>query len=135
MNLLLFPNNLYEVKYLPKDISKVYLIEDPVYFGFREKKMNFNKVKLVLHRASMKYYESYLKSKKIKVDYIEFKKVKNLKYSFMSKLKSITYFELNDHLLQTRLDKYTKDKEVEILDNPNFLVTTEVLDRYHEKKK
>ena len=134
MNLLLFPNNLYEVKYLPKDINKVYLLEDPVYFGFREKKMSFNKVKLVLHRASMKYYESYLKSKKIKVDYINFKKLKNFKYSFMSNLKSITYFELNDHLLQTRLDKYTKDKEVDILDNPNFLVTTEVLDKYHEKK-
>ena len=41
MNLLLFPNNLYEVKYLPKDISKIYLLEDPVYFGFREKKMSF----------------------------------------------------------------------------------------------
>ena len=38
MNLLLFPNNLYEVKYLPKDINKVYLLEDPVYFGYREKK-------------------------------------------------------------------------------------------------
>lgn len=96
--------------------------------------MNFNKIKLVLHIASMKYYESYLEDKKISIEYIEFNKLKNLKYSFMSKLDSICYFELNDHLLQKRLDKYTKNKEITILDNPNFLVTTEVLDKYHEKK-
>ena len=134
MNLLLFPNNLYEVKYLPDKIDKIYLLEDPVYFGFREKKMNFNKLKLVLHRASMKNYENYLKSKKLKVEYIEFNKLKNLKYSFMSKLKLINHFELNDHLLQGRLDKHTKNKEVIILDNPNFLVTTEILDKYHDNK-
>jgi deoxyribodipyrimidine photolyase-related protein len=134
MNLLLFPNNLYEVKYLPDKIDKIYLLEDPVYFGFREKKMNFNKLKLVLHRASMKNYENYLKSKKLKVEYIEFNKLKNLKYSFMSKLKLINHFELNDHLLQGRLDKHTKNKEVIILNNPNFLVTTEILDKYHDNK-
>ena len=134
MNLLIFPNNLYETKYLPKDVNKIYILEDPIFFGFRDVKMNFNKIKLVLHRASMKYYESYLKDKKISIEYIEFNKLKNLKYSFMSKLDSICYFELNDHLLQKRLDKYTKNKEITILDNPNFLVTTEVLDKYHEKK-
>ena len=51
MNLLIFPNNLYETKYLPKDINKIYILEDPVFFGFRDVKMNFNKIKLVLHRA------------------------------------------------------------------------------------
>lgn len=134
MNLLIFPNNLYETKYLPKDVDRVYLVEDPVFFGFRDKKMRFNKLKLVLHRGSMKYYEDYLKKKKYKVEYIEFDKLQNLKYSFLSKLKDICYYELNDHLLQKRLDKYTKDKNVDIFYNPNFLVTTEVLDKYHEKK-
>ena len=55
MNLLIFPNNLYENKYLPNNINKVYLLEDPIFFGFRDVKMSFNKLKLVLHRGSMKY--------------------------------------------------------------------------------
>ena len=107
MNLLLFPNNLYESKYLPKNIKKIYLIEDPIYFGIRDKKMKFNKKKLVLHRSSMKYYEKYLKEKKFNVEYIDFMKNKDLKYSFLSKLNSVAYFELNDHLHQKRIDKYT----------------------------
>lgn len=134
MNLFIFPNNLYELKYLPKNIKTVYVLEDPIFFGFRDIKMNFNKIKLVLHRGSMKYYESYLKDKNIDVIYIEFVELKNKKYSFMTTLESITYFEINDHLLQKRLDKVTKNKQVTILNNPNFLVTTNILDKYHELK-
>ena len=134
MNLLLFPNNLYESKYLPKNIKKIYLIEDPIYFGIRDKKMKFNKKKLVLHRSSMKYYEKYLKEKKFNVEYIDFMKNKDLKYLFMSKLNSIAYFELNDHLHQKRIDKYTKNKQITVYYNPNFLVTTDVLDKYHKGK-
>ena len=63
MSYILFPNQLFELKYFPKDNkpSTLYLLEEPTYFGFRDIKLNFNKLKLVLHRASMKYYESYLK--------------------------------------------------------------------------
>ena len=62
MNLLLFPNNLFEIKYIPKnDVKKVYLLEDPVFFGHRHIKMKFNKLKLVLHRGSMKYYGGLFK--------------------------------------------------------------------------
>jgi len=60
MKLLLFPNNIFEKNYLPKDVDTIYLIEDPIFFGFREKGLNFNKLKLVLHVASMKFYQNYL---------------------------------------------------------------------------
>ena len=60
--LLLFPNNLFNVKFLPKT-TKIYLLEDPVFFGMRDIKMKFNKLKLIMHRASMKYYHDYLKEK------------------------------------------------------------------------
>ena len=45
MSYLIFPNQLFELKYFPKDNQPrtVYLIEEPVLFGFRDKKMNFNK--------------------------------------------------------------------------------------------
>ena len=133
MNLLLFPNNLYEVKYLPKDINKVYLLEDPVYFGFREKKMSFNKVKLVLHRASMKYYQDYLGDNKYKVKYIEFNKVK--KYSFLKKYQEIHHFELADHLLKERLEKsLKKSQELIMYDSPLFLLSLDDLAEYQKHK-
>lgn len=135
MNLLLFPNNLYEVKYFPKnEIKKVYLLEDPVFFGHRDIKMKFNKLKLVLHRGSMKYYEDYLKEKKIKVDYINLDDLDNLKYKFLKGLDNIGHFELNDHLLESRLNKYMKGKKVTVFSNPNFLVTLDQLEKYHNKK-
>ena len=54
--LLILPHQLYDInilnKYIPKDIDYVTIWEHPHYF----KKYNYNKKKLVLHRASMKYY-------------------------------------------------------------------------------
>ena len=130
--LLLFPNNLFNVKFLPKT-TKIYLLEDPVFFGQRDIKMKFNKLKLIMHRASMKYYHDYLKDKKLKVTYIDFNKLKDLKYSSLKKEKNVSCFELNDHLLEKRLNKVF-DK-IKILPNPNFILSSESLERYHESKK
>ena len=69
-SLLILPNQLFDIKYFPKDkeISKVVLYEHPQYFT----KYNFNKKKLVLHRASMKYYSNYLTKKKFVIEYLNF---------------------------------------------------------------
>ena len=32
MKLLLFPNQLFEKKYLPKSVDIIFLVEDPVFF-------------------------------------------------------------------------------------------------------
>ena len=71
MNFLVFPNQLFDIKYLPKDIQTIYLLEHPIFFGKRDIKMNFNQLKLILHRASMKYYQDELKP--YKTIYIELK--------------------------------------------------------------
>ena len=74
-SLLILPNQLFDIKYFPKDkkISKVVLYEHPQYFT----KYNFNKKKLVLHRASMKYYSNYLTKKKFVIEYINFNQTEN----------------------------------------------------------
>ena len=128
MKLLLFPNQLFEKKYLPKSVDIILLVEDPVFFGFRESKYNFNKLKLVLHRASMKSYEKYLQKEGCKVQYIEFAKVHKTSFQNM------TCFELNDYFLEK---KYSK-KITTILPTPNFLMTTKDLEEFHKtsgKKK
>lgn len=72
MSLIIYPNQLFEKKYIPKHIHTVILYEHPVFFT----KYKFNKLKLVLHRASMKEYIKYL-SKHYKTQYIAFDKKMN----------------------------------------------------------
>ena len=57
---ILYPNQLFKNVAKLKD-KKVLLIEEPLFFTQYE----FHIQKLVLHRASMKFYESYLKQNNI----------------------------------------------------------------------
>ena len=65
--LLLLPHQIYEPKYFPKSIQNVVLYEHPYYFT----RYNFNKKKLVLHRATLKRHQNLLESKKYKTTYLE----------------------------------------------------------------
>jgi deoxyribodipyrimidine photolyase-related protein len=132
MNLLLFPTNLFEIKHFPKNINKIYLIEDPIFFGYRDKKLNFNKIKLFYHKASMLKYCDYLKSNDYDVTYIEFHKLSEgtKKYTFLKK-DNWCCFEFMDHLLEKRIKKINKN--IEILQNPNFLIDIDKLNDFYEK--
>ena len=52
MSLIILPNQLFAKKYIPKDIHTIILYEHPAFFT----KYKFNKLKLLLHRVSMKKY-------------------------------------------------------------------------------
>jgi hypothetical protein len=54
---IIFPNQLYKQHPAVKANRPVYLIEEWHFFN----QYNFHKEKLVLHRASMKFYEQFLK--------------------------------------------------------------------------
>jgi deoxyribodipyrimidine photolyase-related protein len=69
MSLVIYPNQLFNKKYFPNHIAEIILHEHPDFFT----KYKFNKLKLVLHRASMKSYADEL-SKYYKVMYIDFNK-------------------------------------------------------------
>ena len=131
--LLIFPNNLFKIKYLPKGVKQVFIIEDPLFFGDKERIEKYSKLKLVLHRASMKYYQDHLKENNFQVKYIEFNKVK--KYTFLKKYQEIHHFELADHLLKERLEKsLKKSQELIVYDSPLFLLTLDDLDEYQKHK-
>ena len=108
MSYLIFPNQLFELKYFPKDNHPkvIHLLEEPVFFGYRKEKMNFNKLKLILHRASMKYYENYLKKNGIEVYYHEFNNLeKDKKYKSIPHTTNWFIFTLTDHYLTQKIEK------------------------------
>ena len=64
---LLFPHQLFKDCSLFELSAAVYLVEESLFFN----QYPFHKQKIAFHRASMKAYEAYLKSKQIEVNYVE----------------------------------------------------------------
>lgn len=130
MNFIIFPNQLFEFTYLPKNISKIYLVEHPIFFGKREKQYNFNKLKLIMHCASMQCYKSLLEKKKFSVQYISYHE---FSYGKLPTSKNTCCFEVNDYLLEKQLKKYCPG--LQFLESPNFLLTIHDLKQYHNEHK
>jgi deoxyribodipyrimidine photolyase-related protein len=115
--LLLLPNQLFSNKYISNlDITHIILWEHPDYFT----KYNFNKKKLILHRASMKYYQQYLTNKKYKVQYINF----NQQFTFKTNM-----------CMFDPINKMKLPKHIDILESPNFLLTSNDYKLYRNKTK
>jgi deoxyribodipyrimidine photolyase-related protein len=116
MLLYILPNQLFEHKYIPKETEAIVLWEHPSFFT----KYKFNKKKLLLHRASMKYYFDKLPNY-IKKEYIDF----NVKHS---KPKQAFYFDPINKV-ETFIDnKY-------MLESPNFFIPKNMLLDIYDKKK
>jgi len=138
-NIILYPHNLFELKYYPSSLlnllksktSNVYLVEDPLYFGDKTRIQKFSKHKLVLHRASMKHYFDYLIASDIKVKYIDYKDTRKF-YEDTIKNTDCHIFDLADNLLETRLKKISKT--LEIYYSPLFLLSRDDINEYASEK-
>jgi len=130
----IFPNQLYKNSELTNICDEIFVIEHTLFFGEKKYISNFHKNKLVLHRASMKYFfENHLEIKKhyieFDIDFEEiFKKIKGSK---------LIVFEPKDYLLEKRLNKLSNkyDIEIEYLKNPGFLTTKEIYNEYFDSHK
>lgn len=130
---IIFPNQLFQdISHLEKSFP-VFLVEE--YLFFRQYK--FHQQKIAFHRATMKFYESYLTEAGFTVHYIdatsEWSDVRN----FIKKLENegfetIKLIDVCDDWLEKRILK-TK-LNVEILKNPSFLNSKEDLKQYFEGK-
>jgi deoxyribodipyrimidine photolyase-related protein len=118
MLFLILPNQLFDIKYLNK--SYHYLIwECPHFF----KAYKYNKKKLVLHRASMKYYYDYLTSNGFKVSYIEFVKVPDVSEEY------ILFNPLNKPEILSLPSNY------QTIDSPSLLLSQNLSEEYRKKTK
>jgi len=125
------------------DIKEIIILEEPIYFGMRtidnqlptksNPPLDYNKLKLIYHRATLKYYQQYLQDiKDITIKYIEFHKLSTARqYTFLKK--PCVMFDSVDSLL---LEKYGKiSKTITYLDTPLFLCSIKDLEEYHNQKK
>ncbi len=106
---IIYPNQLF------KNLSnfankKVLLIEEALFFT----QYDFHIQKLVLHRASMKFYESYLKLNNILVEYFE-----DESYLEIYKNEEVFIYELFDNYLEKKV--YKNFSNITTLKNPNFI--------------
>lgn len=133
---LLFPHQLFKDNPLIDYCDVIYLIEDDLYFS----QYKFHKQKLVLHRASMKYYATTLVSK-IKVIYIENERTNTLLNVFQSISNKtdtiVNYIYTDDYLLERRIQRYASKHKLRLnrLDNPNFIETDDEVKATLQKQK
>jgi len=134
---IVFPHQLYENHPALNIDREVFMLEDHLFF----KHFNFHKIKIAYHRASMKYYEAYLKEKKYKVQYIDnnsqLAALEKLFAHFKEKsIKQLYITEVNDYLLERRLIRFAKKYAIKISwnESPNFIISKNNSDEYLKSK-
>lgn len=135
---LIFPHQLFASHPTLQKNKPVFLVEEFLLF----KHYNFHKQKLVLHRASMKYYEEYLQKKGYKVEYVEaFEKESDVRILMKTLRKKgiteIVYTDTVDDWLERRLNRSAKKEQVHLHQkpSPNFLNSMSGVDDFFHKKK
>ena len=134
---LLFPHQLFKEIDLLKQFDKIYLIEESLFF----KQYKFHKQKLVLHRASMKYYENYLKENHIEVEYIQATEKSSDVTELINTLEntntsSINYYDVCDNWLDKKIKKACHKKQLNYhqYTTPLFLNSETDLSNYFSEK-
>lgn len=128
---LVFPHQLYKDHPAIQPGNRVYFIEDELYFL----QYPFHKKKLVLHRASMKYFQQSLEQQKIKTTYINCEDA-NVKldkfFKSLDGVSTIHYVDTTDYLLERRLNRYAKKYGISLkkYESPNFLTTVKEINEY-----
>ena len=121
---ILFPIDLYhDLSYIKKyNIQTIYLVEDIHYF--KRPNMNLNILKPVYHRATMKCYFDFLKSK-INSYYINY----NNDWTKIIKLqnKTLYFFDPVDRIIYDKINKF---KNIIIINTPRFILSRDELDEY-----
>ena len=116
-NLLVLPNQLFH-KIEELEVKNIIFYEAEEYFT----KYNFNKKKLLLHRASMKNFSYNLKSNSNKINYYNYK---NSLKKIISEFESLTIFDPINKNIKEKLIRICEEEKIELyfLENPNFLTS------------
>lgn len=145
---IIFPNQLFEWLPFSGDVhsaenqlpivNQIILVENELYF----KQFKFHKIKLVLHRSTLKFYADFLTKKGFNVEYIESNDPRQnidqlLEYSAQIS-NAIHYYEPSDNWISKQITSFRKSNAhiswVEHT-NPNFMITPEEGNQFFNTKK
>lgn len=121
---IILPTQLFKNIKLLKN-KEIYLIEEPYYFT----RLNFHKLKIAYHRATMKKYYDYLLKKNYKIKYIDFSKVTD----FYQKIKNDNieiYHPVDYEIVNKFINKF---KNLTIHPTLNFTFNHLQIDEYKEQ--
>ncbi|MFN0081989.1 MAG: cryptochrome/photolyase family protein [Ferruginibacter sp.] len=135
---IIFPHQLFKsIAALPKSTT-VFLLEEFLFF----KHYNFHKQKLVLHRASLKSYQVYLKKQGYTVEYIESTDNRNDIRKLIAHLKTenikiIHVTEVVDDWLNKRMTSACAENNIKIVQyqTPAFLNSKQEGDYFFNGRK
>ena len=133
---LIFPHQLFEKSGLFKNACETYIIEEYLFF----KQYKFHRQKIAFHRASMKAYADFLKSKNLKVNYIEASDKKSdvkifLEEILTSGVTQINFYDPVDNWLSKRLNTFSGHIHLNMLETPYFINTNEDLGTFFRSDK
>lgn len=132
---LLFPHQLFKDVSLLRKADTVFLIEEFLFFN----QYKFHKQKLLFLRASMKYYENYLKENGFSVQYIDAQHENchvNRLISQLAKLEvtALHFYEVSDNWLEKRIYQRCNVLNIKTIEYPSrlFINTKADLKTYFE---
>ncbi len=135
---LVFPHQLFQHHPALQKGRAVYLVEEWLFF----RQYNFHRSKLLLHRASMQFYKSWLQENKYAVHYIETTVKENDCRQLVAalakqKITDIHIAAVADDWLLKRMQQACNKHTISlhIYDSPNFLNSPQSVDDYFSKKK
>lgn len=137
--LIIFPHQLFtDHPGFSKSPDKIILIEDSLFFRDKQYPVNFHKQKLLLHRASMKYFEN-LCSKRTETIYIDYEINGEPLKQVINKHSPAKFIFCDpvDFILEKRIKSLVKQKNsiIEVMTSPGFINTKKQNEDYRKGKK
>ena len=135
---LIFPHQLFKNHPAVSPGRKICIVEEGLFFN----QYTFIKQKLVLHRASMQFYKSYLQKQNIEVEYIEAIDERSdirilLKFLAAQEITEIHFAHTADNWLERRIKESAAINNLQITKyaTPNFLNQLSDVEEYFNLKK
>jgi len=135
---IVFPHQLFEYSEIIHHCQTVFLIEEWLFF----RQYRFHKKKITFHRASMKFYQSYLEDQHKNVIYIDsfngLSDIRQLMAHLPSlNIKELAFIDPTDHWLERRLKVSAEKNNIALtsFSSPLFLNTSAENKAYFSDKK
>lgn len=135
---LIFPHQLFRDISNIESNSKIYLIEEVLFFH----QYKFHKQKLVFQRASMQAYKKYLQEKNFEVEYVESTDTLSDIRILLSELlkngvREMSYYDVCDQWLEKRISNSIKNQDVKIkvFESKLFINSRAEIKAYFRDKK